>query len=156
MVVHLIGRDNETGIIERLRSIIRELNLSEDLVSTTICVSYIADTEDPVKYYGVSMSAPGRLPREIMIAASCLGTWDRYVAGAVMTYFPSKKKDFEGTIQLPKRVRCQVFNLRRNESMLPCGSCGNLFGLTPCEKKEWVYGNCAEVEMTAVRLRTQH
>ncbi|XP_056270815.1 uncharacterized protein LOC130193979 [Pseudoliparis swirei] len=146
MVVHLNGRDNEMLIIERLGEIIRELDLRQDLVSSTICVSHIADTKDPVKYYGVSNSAPGRLPRKIMIAASCLGYWDRYVAGAVMTYFPSKQKDFEGTIQLPECVRCQAFSLWRNKHMLPCGSCGNLFGLKPCEEKEWVYGNCAEVE----------
>ncbi|XP_034401481.1 uncharacterized protein LOC117739278 [Cyclopterus lumpus] len=146
MVIHLTGRENEFEIIDGLRALISELDLSEDLVSSTICVSHRTDINGPVKYYGVSMSAPGRLPRKIMIAASCIGTWDRYVAGAVMTYFPSKKKDFDGTIQLPKRVRCQAFNLRKKEEKPPCGSCGNLFGLTPCENKEWVYGNCAEVE----------
>ncbi|XP_068580829.1 uncharacterized protein [Cebidichthys violaceus] len=150
MIVLLLGQQNESEIIDGLQEIIIDLNPggSRDLVSSTICVSHRTDNENQVKYYGVSMSAPGRFPRRFMIAASCLSSWDRHVAGAVMTYFPNKtkKRDFDGTIRLPQHVRCQAFDLFDVDEKPPCRSCGNLFGLTTGEMEEWVYGNCAEVE----------
>ncbi|XP_068432244.1 uncharacterized protein [Clinocottus analis] len=150
MIVHVTGRENETQIIRAVRELISdpELSQSQDLVSSIICVSHRTDVKDPVKYYGVSMSAAGPMSRKIMIAASCLGSWDEYVAGAVMTYFPTKKKNqnFDGTFQLPESVRCQAFDLREDTDKPPCKSCQNLFGLTSRELTEWVYGNCAEVE----------
>ncbi|XP_075931382.1 uncharacterized protein LOC142931370 [Anarhichas minor] len=150
MIVLLLGRQKETDIIGRLRKLIEDLKPDEsrDLVPSTICVSNKTDNKDQVKYYGVSMSAPGHYPRRFMIAASCLSSWDRYVAGAVMTYFPKNKKkpDFDGTIKLPQHVRCQAFDLLHEKDKPPCRSCANMFGLETDEKKEWVYGNCAEVE----------
>ncbi|XP_054462568.1 uncharacterized protein LOC129097684 [Anoplopoma fimbria] len=148
MIVHLIGRENETQIIHGLRTLITDLELGEstDLVPSTICVSHKTEIESPVKYYGVSNSASH--PRRIMYAASCLGGWDSHVAGAVMTYLPNKEKkpDFDGTIVLPSNVRCQAFSLFEENEKPPCRSCGNLFGLTTSETAESVYGNCAEVE----------
>ncbi|KAM6911303.1 uncharacterized protein PEZ65_015570 [Lycodopsis pacificus] len=150
MIVLLLGRQNETLIIDRLRNVISDLNPDEsrDLVPSTVCVSNKTDNKDQVKYYGVSMSAPGRYPRRFMIAASCLSSWDRYVAGAVMTYFPNNKKktDFDGTIKLPQHVRCQAFDLLDEKSKPPCRSCANMFGLETVAENVSVYGNCAEVE----------
>ncbi|XP_035849166.1 uncharacterized protein LOC116041279 isoform X2 [Sander lucioperca] len=141
----------EKEIKEKLRRLIRELELgkNEPLVSSTICVSHSPKTPNAFRYYGVSMSTSGRNPGKILIAASCFSSWDSYVAGAVMTYYPNKVKReyFDGTIILPKQhVRCQAFNLFEERDKLPCRSCGNLFGLTTDEKKEWPYGNCAEAE----------
>ncbi|XP_031710136.1 uncharacterized protein LOC116387310 [Anarrhichthys ocellatus] len=151
MIVLLLGRQKETDIIGRLRMLIKDLKPDEsrDLVPSTICVSNKTDNKDQVKYYGVSMSAPtGPLPRRFMIAASCLSNWDRYVAGAVMTYFPIKKKNphFDGTIKIPQHVRCQAFDLLDKKSKPPCRSCANMFGLTTAAENVSVYGNCAEVE----------
>ncbi|KAF1381377.1 hypothetical protein PFLUV_G00153300 [Perca fluviatilis] len=145
----------EKEIIEKLRRLISELELgkNEPLVSSTICVSHSTKIPNAVRYYGVSMSTSGPNPGKILIAASCFSSWDSYVAGAVMTYYPEqsskyiKKKYFDGTIILPEQhVRCQAFNLFEKEAKPPCRSCGNLFGLTTNEKKEWPYGNCAEAE----------
>lgn len=103
------------------------------------------------------MSAPGRNPAKIMIAASCLGALGDYVSGAVMTYCLKniKKSFFDGTIILPQGVRCQAFNLSRGEEMLPCGACGNLFGLHMADIKVWAYGNCAEAESVSNLLKNE-
>uniref|UniRef100_A0A3B5A4E0 Uncharacterized protein n=1 Tax=Stegastes partitus TaxID=144197 RepID=A0A3B5A4E0_9TELE len=81
------------------------------------------------------MSTSGANAGKIVIAASSCSTWDDYVAGAVMTYYPvmSKKEYFDGTIKIPDYVRCQAFNLKSGGKMNPCKSCGNLFGLTGLE-----------------------
>ena len=94
------------------------------------------------------MSTIGPNPGKTLIAASCFSSWDSYVAGAVMTYYPNKVKreNFDGTIILPEHVRCQAFNLLEERDKTPCRSCGNLFGLTTNEIKESDYGNCAEAE----------
>ncbi|XP_039677224.1 uncharacterized protein LOC120572145 [Perca fluviatilis] len=147
MIVLLTGEENEEEIKKKVREISKQLRRGKTspLISSTICVSQIPNS---VRYYGVSMSTAGCDPGKIMIAASCLSSWDSYVAGAVMTYYPNKtKKDyFDGTIKLPENVRCEAFNIREGGNKTPkppCGSCENLFGLKP---KEWPYGNCAEVE----------
>ncbi|TDH04391.1 hypothetical protein EPR50_G00151430 [Perca flavescens] len=144
----------ETEIIKRLQDLIRPLkegkrkNKKKPLVSSSICVSHSTKTPNAVRYYGVSMSTSGPNPGKILIAASCFSSWDSYVAGAVMTYYPNKVKreDFDGTIILPEHVRCQAFNLFEKREKPPCRSCGNLFGLTTKENTEWPYGNCAEAE----------
>ncbi|KAF3833681.1 hypothetical protein F7725_024885 [Dissostichus mawsoni] len=158
MIVFLKGRQNENEIKQKLQELIRELHpkASEPpkkkkipLVSSTICVSQKNPKSE--KYYGVSMSASGKLPGRIMVAASCLpGSWDSYVAGAVMTFNPedkSKKSYFDGTIQLPQPVTCQAFSLHgEGAQKLPCTSCANLFRLRGNYEVGWPYGNCAEVE----------
>ncbi|XP_070840064.1 uncharacterized protein [Chaetodon trifascialis] len=159
MMVFLIKQKNENEIIRRLRELIRQLKQDEatDLVSSVICVSQPNKTPNSARYYGVSMSTSGRNPGRIMIAASCLSTWETYVAGAVMTYYPKKEKKpyFDGTIKLPVQVRCQAFSLSQETEMPPCRSCGNLFGLETSEKKEWPYGNCAEVESVSNLLKNE-
>ena len=104
------------------------------------------------------MSTSCRYPGRIIVAACCLSTWDSYVADAVMSYYPSKKKKksyFDGTIRLPKQVRCQGFSLRRVKQMDPCRSCGNAFGLTTGEKQVWPYGHCAEAESLSNLLKNE-
>ncbi|XP_038580020.1 uncharacterized protein LOC119906758 isoform X1 [Micropterus salmoides] len=149
MIVNLMGQENEDTIIKRLRELTIKLKPGETkhLVSSTVCVSQ----KNSDRYYGVSMSTSGPIPGRIMIAASCLSTWDSNVAGAVMTYYPenkekTKKTYFDGTIKLPEEVRCQAFSLSDRKEMPPCRSCGNLFGLTTSENREWPYGHCAEAE----------
>uniref|UniRef100_G3NZZ4 Uncharacterized protein n=2 Tax=Gasterosteus aculeatus TaxID=69293 RepID=G3NZZ4_GASAC len=155
MIVLLKGREGE--ILSGLRELIIGLELgdSRELISSTLCVSHRTDIRDPVKCYGVSMATPsaiapkkGPFPRRFVIAASCLYYWDEYVAGAVLTYYPTKQKkpDYDGTIQLPQWVRCQAFSLSQEEETPPCLSCSNLFGLWTNSNDEWVYGNCGEVE----------
>lgn len=94
------------------------------------------------------MSTSGRIPGQIITAASCLKNWDSCVANAVMTYYHLKRKKeyFDATMQLPKYVQCQAFTLSDGSKMPPCRSCGNLFGLKTDETREWAYGNCAEPE----------
>lgn len=94
------------------------------------------------------MSTSGRNSGRILTAASCLSTWDSYVAGAVMTYYPNggKKAYFDGTIIVPNTVKCEAFSLSGNKQMLPCQSCATLFGFPAFDRKVWPYGNCAEVE----------
>lgn len=100
------------------------------------------------------MSTSGRIAGRIMVAASCCSSWDEYVAGAVMTYFPKKTKDpnIDGTIKLPKNVRCEAFSLSDGRQMDPCKPCDILFSLsmTNIEPNAKVKiknpGNCAEVE----------
>ncbi|KAI9522055.1 hypothetical protein NQZ68_040171 [Dissostichus eleginoides] len=152
MIVFLKGRENEEEIKQKLQELIRELHLekTEPLVSSTICVSRNTENPNSEKYYGVSMSTSGRDPGRIMVAASCLpGSWDSYVAGAVMTFNPKKgmKSYFDGTIKLPQPVTCKAYSLHGGGApMRPCQSCGNLFGLGGNDKALYAYGNCAEVE----------
>ncbi|KAF1380988.1 hypothetical protein PFLUV_G00169770 [Perca fluviatilis] len=154
MIVLMIGQQNEREIKEKVREIREQLSKGKTtyLISSTICVSRIPNSH---RYYGVSMSTAGRDPGRIMVAASCLSSWDKYVAGAVMTYYPNNvkkryldgtiKRCFDGTIRLPENVRCEAFNILQGTPLPPCRSCRNLFFKTD-EKKEWAYGNCAEVE----------
>lgn len=131
--------------MQNLRALVNTL-AAGFLVSSTICVS---GSNKSGNQYGVSMSTTGPNPGRIVIAASCLsGFWDEYIAGAVMTYYPEKKKKqyFDGTIHIPTKVSCKAYNIKNGGEIEPCGSCGNLFGLQPHGAKEWVYGNCAEVE----------
>lgn len=98
------------------------------------------------------MSTSGRKAGRIMVAASCCSSWDEYVAGAVMTYFPNKTKDpnIDGTITLPFNVKCEAFSLSDGRQMDPCESCVTLFALTNINPNPDVKiknpGNCAEVE----------
>ncbi|XP_074470329.1 uncharacterized protein LOC141754847 [Sebastes fasciatus] len=156
MIVHLYGQKNdENEIIKRLQDFISQLEpgKSDGLVSSTICVSQ--RNSESVRYYGVSMSTSGRDPGRIMVAASCLSSWDSKVADAVMTYKSNKtkRKYFDGTIKLPKHVRCQAFNLSDGEVKSPCSSCGNLFGLKTSKTKWSAYGNCAEAESLSNLLK---
>ncbi|XP_034096608.1 uncharacterized protein LOC117562815 isoform X2 [Gymnodraco acuticeps] len=150
MIVFLKGRENENEIKQKLQEIIRELGLDKGapLVSSTICISQ--KNPSSARYYGVSMSTSSKVSRKIMIAASCLpGSWDSYVAGAVMTFNQnmSKKPYFDGTIKLPQPVTCQAFSLHGGGApMDPCKSCVELFGLGGHDTKRFPYGNCAEVE----------
>jgi len=104
------------------------------------------------------MSTKGRPAGQIIVAASCFSYWDDYVADAVMTYCPNKKKKpyFDRTIQLPAEVTCQAYNIRSGNQMNPCRSCGNLFGLQTPEEKDWPYGNCAEVESVSNLLKNEN
>lgn len=149
-IIKLTGQEKENVIIGSLQTLICELKKDEatELISSTICVSQCSNAPKSARYYGVSMSTSGRNPGRIMIAASCLSTWDSYVAGAVMTYYPVKEKKeyFDGTVKLPEYVSCQAISLSAGRQMLPCRSCANLFGFPKSEPKEWPYGNCAEVE----------
>nr|XP_040044716.1 uncharacterized protein LOC120826469 isoform X7 [Gasterosteus aculeatus aculeatus] len=168
MIVLLQGREGEGEgeILSGLRELIIGLELgdSRELISSTLCVSHRTDIRNPVKYYGVSMAAPsaiapkkGPFPRRFVIAASCLYYWDEYIAGAVLTYYPTKQKkqDYDGTIQLPQWVRCQAFSLSQEEETPPCLSCSNLFGLRTNSNDEWVYGNCGEVESLSNLFKTE-
>lgn len=103
------------------------------------------------------MSTSGSLPGRIVIAAACLSNWEEYVAGAVMTYYPTmeKKTYFDGTIKLPGHVRCQPLSLSQLQKMLPCKSCANLFGFTESSTKPWPYGNCAEDESVSNLLKNE-
>lgn len=100
------------------------------------------------------MSTSTRDAREIMVAVSCCHEWDEYVAGAVMTYFPNKKKnkskdrktEIDGTIRLPENVKCRAFSLLDGKVKPPCQSCANLFSLKTSTIEKWPYGNCAESE----------
>ncbi|XP_008293652.1 uncharacterized protein LOC103367411 [Stegastes partitus] len=161
MTVLLVGQENEEEIKDRLQDFIDTVEEdvpSNHLISSTICVSQ--KYNNSVRYYGVSMSTSGRNAGKIMVAASCFGAWDDYVADAVMTYYPdkekSKKEYFDGTIKIPDYVRCQAFNLKSGGKMNPCKSCGNLFGLSTDEETEWPYGNCAEVESLSNLLKNEN
>ena len=167
-VVNLNGEQKEDEIKNRLKEF--TLQLKKDggtaLVSSTICVSQPDMTTKSVRYYGVSMSTSGPVPGQIIVAASCLSDvaktkWDSYVADAVMTYYSKEKKKkkksyFDGVIILPKQARCQAFSLSDGTSMAPCRSCGNMFGLTTSETKEWPYGNCAEAESLSNLLKNEN
>nr|XP_046273042.1 uncharacterized protein LOC124074311 isoform X1 [Scatophagus argus]XP_046273043.1 uncharacterized protein LOC124074311 isoform X1 [Scatophagus argus] len=160
MIVGITGQENEGEIKECLQKLM--LRLMQDdatyLISSTICVSQLKNLSDSHRYYGVSMSTFGPMPGRIVTAASCLSYWDSCVAGAVMTYdFKKIKKTyFDGTIQLPENsVRCEAFSISRGTQMPPCRSCGNLFGLTTSEERQWPYGNCAEVESVSNLLKNE-
>ncbi|XP_044192619.1 uncharacterized protein LOC122970524 [Thunnus albacares] len=160
MIVHLEGQENEDMIIKKLQQLIHRLKEgnTDELVPSTICISQNTNILNAVKYYGVSMSTSGAKPGQIMIAASCFGVWDDYVAGAVMTYYPNKVKKsyFDGTIILPKNIRCEAFNLNTGEQKPSCISCVNLFGLNlQVAYKEWPYGNCAEAESVSNLLKNE-
>ncbi|TDG99432.1 hypothetical protein EPR50_G00194250 [Perca flavescens] len=147
MIVLLTGEENEEEIKRKVREITKQLRRgrTSPLISSTICVSQIPNS---VRYYGVSMSTAGRIPGRIMVAASCLSSWDSNVAGAVMTYYLNNANipDFDGTIRLPENVRCEAFNILQGTLLPPCRACGNMFGLRSPTDQEWPYGNCAEVE----------
>lgn len=145
--------EDENQIKQCLKDLVDSLDNSF-LVSSTICVS---ESNTSPKYYGVSMSTTGPNAGKIVIAASCLSYWDDYVAGAVMTYYPKKQKKpyFDGTIELPACVTCKAYGIRNGQTMDPCRSCGNLFGLQTNCQKEWPYGNCAEDESLSNLLKKE-
>lgn len=152
-IVNLTGQEKQDKIITKLQDLILKLKKEEatDLTSSTICVSQCNQVQNSVRYYGVSMSTSGPNSGRIITAASCLSTWDSYVAGAVMTYYPEnsitqKKTYFDGTIIVPNTVKCEAFSLSLKKQMLPCQSCANLFGFSIFDPKVWPYGNCAEAE----------
>ena len=153
----MTGQQKERDIINWLKDFIHENLHGNQLVSYTICVSQRNDEEDSVRYYGVSMSTSGCNPGRIIVAASCLSNWDSYVADAVMTYYPSKKKKryFDGTIRLPEQVRCQAFSLKDGAIKAPCRSCANMFGLKRNVEQVWPYGNCAEAESLSNLLKNE-
>ncbi|XP_069032318.1 uncharacterized protein [Embiotoca jacksoni] len=155
MIVLQQRPENEDQIKRSLKELIEPLN-PRFLVSSTICVSH-TNTQNSVRYYGVSMSTTGLRPGRIVIAASCCSAWDDYVAGAVMTYYPVKRKKeyFDGTFNLPTFVKCEAFNLRKGDPIHPCKSCANLFGLETQETQVWPYGNCAEPESLSNLLKNE-
>ncbi|XP_045077972.1 uncharacterized protein LOC121571877 isoform X2 [Coregonus clupeaformis] len=147
MVVSLFGPDE---IKQKLTEIAAAIATSGDdrFTSSTICISQSGGC-----YYGASMSCKGRRQGQIMIAVSCLCTWHYGVSNAVMTYKPDKTKrnNFDGTMQLPQKVKCQAFNVTSGKVISPCDSCVDLFGLktsAQSNKKNggWVHGHCAEAE----------
>lgn len=157
-IVHLIGQEKEEQIKEELRQLsntLRKNDNSKILNSTVLCISWV----ESVRYYGVSMSTHRKPGRQIIIAASCLNFWDDYVADAVKTYCPQKKKYFDGTIQLPSVVQCEAFHIRERKSMPPCLSCCELFGLQATETQnndnKSPYGNCAEAESLSKLLKSE-
>ncbi|XP_074543145.1 uncharacterized protein LOC141803134 isoform X1 [Halichoeres trimaculatus] len=151
--------EEEHRVREQLQTFIKELRKggAKKMISAAICVSQKLDSSSD-RYYGVSMSTFDCPHGQIMIAASCLHTWDSYVADAVMTYCPEKEKKayFDGTLQLQELIRCETFSLGRGEHMDPCRSCGNLFGLTTGSVKVWPYGHCAEAESISNLLKSQN
>ncbi|KAM8841030.1 uncharacterized protein AB9W97_001524 isoform 2-T5 [Spinachia spinachia] len=159
--VIVLQEKSEIEIISTLRNLIIALELgdSRELIPSTLCVSHRTDIDDPVKYYGVSMATPcgpkkGRFPRQFVIAACCLCYWDECVAAALLTYFPaSRKPDYDGTIQLPQRVRCQAFSLSMARETPPCLSCSDVFGLRNNSQSTSVYGNCGEYESLSKLLK---
>ena len=100
------------------------------------------------------MSTDAAVRKKVLIGASCLSKWERYVADAVMTYYPEpntrpfvKKTYFDGTIRVPEQhVRCETFDLYNGEVKPPCKSCHELFGLTTEATGVFPHGNCAEAE----------
>ncbi|XP_031170420.2 uncharacterized protein LOC116060813 [Sander lucioperca] len=154
MVVNVTGQNNEGEIRQWLQTFVGRLrgDINKPLVSKTICVSQ-SNPPGSVRFYGVSMSADGAVPKKILIGASCLSSWDEYVADAVMTYYPEpnrrpfvRKTYFDGTIRVPENVRCETFDLYDGGLKPPCKSCGELFGLTTTETRGFAHGNCAEAE----------
>ncbi|XP_078146543.1 uncharacterized protein LOC144542892 [Centroberyx gerrardi] len=148
IVTQAEDKENENQIKQKLQEFIRQLSLGNEkpLVSSTICVSQIPNS---VRYYGVSMSSKGANPGRIMVAASCLETWDSCVADAVMTYYPppsNRTSSFDGTLQLEGHVTCQAFRISDGIELPPCKSCKELFGLETTDISKWAYGNCAEAE----------
>ncbi|KAK2859808.1 hypothetical protein Q5P01_004428 [Channa striata] len=93
MVVQLKGQEHEEEIKRTLTQLVSDLeghpHHPKLLASSTICVA--KTTHSSQRTYGVSVSATPAT-RRILIAASCLSTLDKYVAGAVMTYHPDKKR----------------------------------------------------------------
>ncbi|XP_029590873.1 uncharacterized protein LOC115175624 isoform X2 [Salmo trutta] len=152
MVVSLHGPDNEIDILKTLQKIaidMSEPKMKYQFTSSTICVSQRKEVQGTNRYYGASMSCNGRQEGQIMVAVSCLRTWNCRVSNAVMTYDPitkEKRNNFDHTFTLPTNVRCQAFNVKTRNEMSPCKSCHNLFGLETTETNIWPYGNCAEAE----------
>lgn len=161
--MHRVGQENEEQIKDRLHELNKELmenDHSKILKSTTVCVSCV-NVSSSVRYYGVSMSTHRTPARHIIIAASCLNFWDEYVADAVMTYYPQKKKKktFDGTIRLPEGVRCEAFNIKEKKKMDPCLACRNMFSLNAekqNDKDKFPYGNCAEAESLSKLLKNEN
>ncbi|XP_026016303.1 uncharacterized protein LOC113017366 [Astatotilapia calliptera] len=162
MIVLQNNSENEEQIKQSLQDLLTDLDLEENnkktaFVSSTICISQKSQTNKSERYCGVSMSTKGPNAGKIMIAASCLSKWHKYVSGAVMTYYPNtvQKDYFDGTIEVPGNIRCEAFCLRDGARMKPCRSCKNLFGLNTEDLREWPYGNCAEAESLSNLLENE-
>ncbi|XP_039663579.1 uncharacterized protein LOC120563473 [Perca fluviatilis] len=163
MFVNEHGRNNEGAIRQQLKDFIRTLrgdNKKKPLVSTAICVSQ-SNPPGSDRYYGVSISANSPLARKILIGASCLRNWERYVPDAVMTFYPgvNENKYFDGTIRVPENVRCETFDLYDGSLKPPCKACRELFGLTGGAtediNKNVPHGNCAEAESLSNLFRRE-
>ncbi|XP_066560750.1 uncharacterized protein LOC136749974 [Amia ocellicauda] len=110
-------------------------------------------------YYGASLSCSGKVETKIMIALSCIHTWDDAVAHAV------QNGENGAFLQLPDGVKCRAYkwNPTTGDFMEepPCEKCHRIFRninyqpeYTESDKTaQWHYGNCAETECLSHLLR---
>ncbi|XP_015211396.2 uncharacterized protein [Lepisosteus oculatus] len=130
------------------------------LTASVICMSYFCTPEKGFNY-GASLSCSGKVETKIMIALSCIKTWNDAVAHAVCH---AKKGGF---IKFPDGVTCQayIYDLKSgyNIEKAPCKKCHGMFRnvnfLPPPSEwpkgQDWQYGNCAETESLSHLLNTE-
>ncbi|XP_041078307.1 uncharacterized protein LOC121296625 [Polyodon spathula] len=176
-IVHIKDNQHENKVMDCLVAFLKDVKLSKHdpdtkhqnhytLEATVICICHYEKTniQRSNNFYGASLSCKGKVEQEVMIAVSCLETWNAAVAHAVSL------ADNGGAIMLPKTVKCSAFkrNWRTDHyfGTPPCKKCITIFqgpSFKPCQYKtdkepkwpEWPYGNCAETESLSKLLNAE-
>ncbi|XP_041095149.1 uncharacterized protein LOC121307095 isoform X3 [Polyodon spathula] len=103
-------------------------------------------------FYGASLSCSGKVEIKIMIALSCIQTWNDAVAHAVWN---AEKK---GYIKFPPKVNCTAYKINPEsdfyDSIPPCSNCNTIFKdvtfkppfSSEKHSERFAFGNCAETE----------
>ncbi|MGH0124638.1 UNVERIFIED_CONTAM: hypothetical protein FKN15_057782 [Acipenser sinensis] len=151
------GFTNSKAILNHLAQIKKALQDDDQaennytLTATVITECYSGQGQE--RFYGASLSCSGGVETRIMIALSCIQTWNDAVAHAVWN--AEKRKSY---IRFPKDVFCTAYKIDPKSAsyvmIAPCSKCNTIFTdvkFKPTfsgerDSKRFRFGNCAETE----------
>ncbi|MGH0140774.1 UNVERIFIED_CONTAM: hypothetical protein FKN15_035276 [Acipenser sinensis] len=157
LVSRMNGSTNSEAILNHLAQIKKALQDDDQaennytLTATVITECYSGQVQE--RFYGESLSCSGSVETRIMIALSCIQTWNDAVAHAVWN--AEKRKAY---IRFPKDVFCTAYKIDPESASYvmtaPCSKCDTIFtGVTfkppfssERDSERFRFGNCAETE----------
>ncbi|KAK6471011.1 hypothetical protein HHUSO_G29909 [Huso huso] len=158
LVSRMNGSTNSEAILNHLAQIKKALQDDDQtennytLTATVITECYLKE-EGQKWFYGASLSCSGSVETRIMIALSCIQTWNDAVAHAVWN--AKKRKSY---IRFPKDVFCTAYKIDpKSDSYVmiaPCSKCYRIFTDVTFKppfsgergSERFRLGNCAETE----------
>ncbi|XP_058870642.1 uncharacterized protein LOC117404981 isoform X2 [Acipenser ruthenus] len=156
LVLRRNGSTNSEAILKSLAKIKKALQDDDQadnnytLRATVITECYSGQGQE--RFYGASLSCSGGVETKIMIALSCIQTWNEAVAHAVWNV---EKK---GYIKFPRDVFCTAYKIDPESDsyvmIAPCSKCYTIFTGVTFEppfssergSERFPFGNCAETE----------
>ncbi|XP_058869393.1 uncharacterized protein LOC131720924 isoform X2 [Acipenser ruthenus] len=159
LVLRRNGSTNSKAILNSLAQIKKALQDNDQaennytLTATVITECYLKE-EGQKRFYGASLSCSGGVETRVMIALSCIQTWNEAVAHAVW----NTEKKRKGYIRFPKDVFCTAYKIDPESdsyvTIAPCSKCYTIFtGVTfkppfsgERDSERFRFGNCAETE----------